>query len=59
MMKQGRVGVRAHYAFSSQTQYDVRMHEAGWGGRWAGLRGGGTSAEDESHSKHSQMIKGY
>lgn len=32
MMKQGRVGVRAHYAFSSQTQYDVRMHEAGWGG---------------------------
>lgn len=33
MMKQGRVRVRAHYAFSSQTQYDVRMHEAGWGGR--------------------------
>lgn len=42
MMKPGRVGVRAHYAFSSLVRYDVRMHEAGWGGSWAG--GGGDSA---------------
>lgn len=31
MMKQGRVGVRAHYAFSSPGRHDVRVHEARWG----------------------------
>lgn len=30
MMKQRRVGVRAHYAFSSPTWRDVREHD-GWG----------------------------
>lgn len=30
MMKQRRVGVRVHYAFSSLTWRDVRVHE-GWG----------------------------
>lgn len=33
MMKQGRVGVHAHYAFSSLAQYDVRVLKAGWSGR--------------------------
>lgn len=41
-------------------RHDVRMHEADWGGSFGG---GGrtwcTSVEEESHSKHSQMIKGF
>lgn len=58
MMKQGRAGVRAHCTFSSSTR---RAHAQGGVGRE--LEGGGgtrcTSPEEESHSKHSQMIKGF
>lgn len=39
MMKQGRVGERPHYAFSSPARRDVRMHKAGR----KGPRGGGNA----------------
>lgn len=56
MMKQGRAGVRAHCTFSSPSR---RAHARGGLGRE--LQGGTwcTSLEEESHSKHSQMIKGF
>lgn len=61
MMKEGHVGVRARYAFSSLGQYDVRVHEAGWGGSWA--RSGGVQRallrRVLAIAKHSEMIKGF
>lgn len=44
MMKQRRVGVRAHYAFSSPTWRDVRVHE-GWG---EGAEEGGKSQQTDT-----------
>lgn len=40
-------------------RHDVRMHKAGWGGSWRRRGAQRTSPEEESHSKHSQMIKGF
>lgn len=62
MMKQGRAGVRAHCTFFiAGTTCACTRH----GGEGAGVRvvvGGHsrcTSPEEESHSKHSQIIKGF
>lgn len=63
MMKQGRAGVRAHCTFFiAGTTCACTRHGgegAGVRGAWGGGHSRCTSPEEESHSKHSQMIKGF
>lgn len=59
MMKQGRVGVRVHYAFSSLARRDVRVNEAGWGGSFWGRRvkgGGGGTVHFSSGGESQQTL---
>lgn len=63
MMKQGRAGVRAHRTFFIAGTTCACTRHGGEGGGVRVGKGGGhsrcTSPEEESHSKHSQMIKGF